>query len=178
VDLIPRLHDLLFKVEEDLGEAGLFFGQGKHSFIDNLDAQCCADALAARVGYMKRHAGILAWLKHRGVGGGFDSQVVCGLHENEVVIPDRLRVTPKQVGIEVQDSGKVRCCREGNVSLAADDVDVTCEDRLALFYDIDVCSPPFFGRENLQMNPITCAIDAFLGTQQNLVVAHADLERN
>ena len=36
MDLIARLHHLLLKIEEDLGEAGLLFGERKHSFVDHL----------------------------------------------------------------------------------------------------------------------------------------------
>ena len=66
MDLIARLHDLLLEIEEDLGEAGLFFGEREDGFVDDLQTEGGADAFAAAVGDVEVDAGFGAGL----VGGG------------------------------------------------------------------------------------------------------------
>ncbi len=46
MNFVARLHDLLLEIEEDLGEAGLLFGEGEDGLVDDLQAERGADAFA------------------------------------------------------------------------------------------------------------------------------------
>ena len=92
MDLIARLHRLLLEVEKDLGEPRLLLRQGKDRFIDDLKAQGRADTLASRVGYAEADARLGARLVGLRVAGGLDLQLIGGLHEDEAMVADRLRV--------------------------------------------------------------------------------------
>ena len=102
VDLVARLHHLLFEIEEDLGEARLFFGQGEDGLVDDLQAKGGADALAATVGDMEVDAGVGAGFVDGGVGGSFDLQLVGGLNKDQPMVGDGLRVASKEVGVDVE----------------------------------------------------------------------------
>jgi hypothetical protein len=138
VNLIARLHDLLLEIEEDLGEAGLLFGKSKDGFIDDLQTEDSTDAFTPRVGDVEPYACIGAWFVDRRIGGGLDLQLIGGLYEDEAMVGDRLGVTTKEIGIDVERASHLWRCVEGEVDLSVLQVEVARKDGLPVFDDIDV----------------------------------------
>src|ERR1700683_5489157 len=107
MNLIPRLHHFLFKIEKHLGEAGLLFGQRKDGFIYHLQAQRSTYALASRVCNTETNARFAARLVNRRIGNCLDLEFICRLYKDEAMVSDGARVAAEEISIEVDRSRKI-----------------------------------------------------------------------
>src|ERR1700733_9786763 len=94
------------------------------------------------------------------------------------MVGDRLGVSAKKIGIDVEGSRHLRRGIECELSLAALEIDITCEDRLAVLDNIDIRGAAIPCRKHFELNGLAGLDDRTVGAQQNLVSARARLERN
>ena len=175
MNLVARLHHLLFEVEEDLGEAGLLFGQREDGLVDDLQAERGADAFAMAVGDVEANARVGAGPVDGGVGGGLDLQFVGGLDEDEAMVGDRLRIAAEEIGVDVESAGHLRAWRRGELGLAVLEVEIAGEDGLAVLDDVHVGRAASARGEDLELDAVAGLDDGAVGAQQNLVGAGAGL---
>ena len=178
MDLVAGLHDLLLEIKEDLGEAGLLFGEREDGFIDDLQAEGGTDAFTAAVGDVEVNAGFGAGFVDGGVGGGFDLQLIGGLDEDEAMVGDGLGVASEEISVDVESAGHLGRGVEGEVGLAVLEIEIAGEDRLAVLDDVDVGGAAGAGGENLELNAVAGLDDGAVGAEENLVSAGAGLERD
>ena len=169
MNFIARLHRFLLEIEEDLGETGLFFGQCEDGFIDSLQTKRSLDALAARIRDMKLHASFGAGTIDGGVGGGFDLELLGGLHEDEAMIDDWLSVPAKKIGVNIQRSSHLGRGVEDKFGLTVLEVQIAREDGLTILDDIHVCGAVSTGRKDFELNAVTGLEDGPVGVEKNLV---------
>ena len=178
MDFVAGLHDLLFEIEEDLGEAGLLFGEGEDRFVDDLQAERGTDAFTASVGDVEVDAGVVAGLVGGGIGGGFDLQLVGGLDEEQAMVGDGLGVAAEEVGVDVERAGHVGRGVQGQVGLAVLEIEIAGEDGLAILDDVDVRRAAAAGGKDLELDAVAGLDDGAVGAEQDLVGSVAGLERN
>ncbi len=152
MDLVAGFHHLLLEIEEDLGEARLFFGEREDGFVDDLQTEGGADAFTAAVGDVEANAGIGAGLVGGGIGGGFDLQLVRGLDEDEAMVGDGLCIAAKEIGVDVEGAGHLGCGVEGEIGLTVLEIDIAGKNRLAVLDDVDVGRATSARGEDLELD--------------------------
>ncbi len=138
VDLIARLHHLLFQVEECFRKARLLLRQSEDGFIHDLQAERSADAFPMRVGNAEADTRIAAWFVAGCVGRGFNLQLVRRLHENQAMIGDWLGIAAEEVGVDVERAGHLRSGRERKLRLPVLQVEIAGQNRLPIAHDVNV----------------------------------------
>ena len=178
VDLIARLQDLLLQVEENLGEAGALLGQGEDGLIDNLQAERGLHAVALGICDAEAYAGLVAGLIGGSVRGGFDLELVGGLHEDQAVVADGAGIAAEQVGAEIHRAGQLRRGGERQFRCAVGQVEIARQHGLPVLHHIDVRRAARFGGEDLQQNAVARAIHGAFRAQEDLLLALAKLQRH
>ena len=178
VNLVAGLHHLLLEIEEDLGEAGLLFGEREDGLVDHLQAERGTDAFAVRVGDVEADARVGAGLVDGGVGGGLDLQFIGGLDEDQAMVGDGLGIAAEEIGVDVERAGHLGRGVEGEVGLAVLQIEVAGEDGLAVLDDVDIGRAAGARGEDVELDAVAGLDDGAIGAEQNLVGAPAGLERN
>ena len=178
VDFVAGLHDLLFEIEEDLGEARLFLREGEDSFVDDLETERGTDAFTASVGDMEVDAGVVAGLVGGGVGTGLDGQFIGGLDEEQAMVGDGLGVAAEEVRVDVEGAGHIGRGVQGQVRLAIFEVEVAGEDGLAILDDVNISRAGAAGGNDLELDAVAGLDHGAAGAEQDLVGSVASLERD
>src|SRR5439155_734253 len=134
-----------------------------------------AHSLPSAVRHSEVDACFATRLVHRRIGRGLDLQFIRGLHEDQPVVSYRLRVTSKNVGIEIHRACQFRRGCQLQFGLAVFDVHVTREYGLPFFDDVDICSASFHCGEHFQSNVVPSSVHGPFCPQKNLILSSAAL---
>ena len=108
MNFIAWLHHFLLQIEEHLGEAWLFLREREHCLVDNLQAERCADALAACIDNVEVDARVGTGLIDGGIGSGLDLQPIRGLDKEKAMVGDWFGVTAKEISVDVEGPRHLR----------------------------------------------------------------------
>ena len=175
VNLVARLQKLLLQVKENFGKPRLFLRKCEYRLIHDLQSQRSAHSLPSAVRHSEVDACFATRLVHRRIGRGLDLQFIRGLHEDQPVVSYRLRVTSKNVGIEIHRACQFRRGCQLQFGLAVFDVHVTREYGLPFFDDVDICSASFHCGEHFQSNVVPSSVHGPFCPQKNLILSSAAL---